>query len=857
MFIDQFRSLMVGLLAVAMVLALLMGDPLEAVAILVVIVLNALIGFATEWRADRALEALKRQIVVESHVVRGGVERKIPAAELVPGDVVVLAAGGRVPADGRLVESQRLQVIEAALTGESEPVLKRAEDVSERGAPLGDRLGMAFLSTVVADGRGRMVVTATGPRSEVGKIGRLIEEAGEEKTPLERKLQELGRTLVLIVLGLCVVITLVGIARGNEVLRMTEVGISLAIAAVPEGLQAVATMTLALGMQRMARMRALVRRLPAVEALGSTTVICTDKTGTLTKNEMTVQTYRLGDRRIDVTGSGYQRVGEFREGSGRIDSKRDEHLAMALRVGALCNDAKLEVSDDRMAVLGDPTEGALLVAAMKAGIDRSELESKYPRRDEIPFDSERKRMITSHVTPEGGRLVCLKGAPSAALEASAFEMVDGKVVALEPSRRDEILQGNRELASQALRVLGLTFRELESGDGAASDVERDHTFLGLVGMIDPLREEARDAIAVCREAGIRSVMITGDQELTAREIARQLELDRDVDGSALEVVHARELEGLDAAGWEQTVERAGVFARVSPEHKLRIVESFQRKGHVVAMTGDGVNDAPALKKAQIGVAMGIQGTEVAKETADMIITDDNFATIVGAVEQGRIIYANIQKFIHFLFSCNFAEVLTVFAAILIGWPLPLLPLHILWMNLVTDVFPAMALAVEPSEPGAMKRPPRPPDEPLLEPRFLGLVGWQGLLIAVLTLVGFGVGLAWYGHEGDGLRHAQTLAFMTLSLSQVFHAFNVRSRWGTIFGARLFRNGWLWAATFASLGLQTLAVSLPLLRNVLHTVPPTIADFVLVSALSLLPVVVVEVVKLAVRRYGPALKTEVS
>ncbi len=744
----QFRSLVVGLLVAAALIALAMNEWLEAGAIVIVIALNSLIGFATEWRADQALAALRRQVVPEAEVIRGGRERQIPAAELVPGDVVLLAAGQRVPADGRVLEALRLQIDEAALTGESHAVSKQVAPVGDAGTPLGDRLDVAYMGTVVTDGRGRLLVTATGHRTEMGRIGTLIEEAGKQETPLEIKLEQLGRTLVYLVLGLCAVIVVAGLLRGIAPLRMLEVGISLAIAAVPEGLPAVATMTLALGMQRMARMRALVRRLPAVETLGSTTVICTDKTGTLTRNEMTVTTYVLGSRRLEVGGVGYEPSGEFREDGRRIDPQSDALLSRALRIGALCNDARMERAEEGDAAIGDPTEAALIVAAEKAGIDLKRLRREFERVHEIPFESERMRMVTVHRTPEGRQVALVKGSPGAVLKLCNAKLADGRVEPLDEAGREEQLEFNRQLADQALRVLALAERQLPEAFDEA-DLERDLTYVGLVGMIDPLREEAREAIATCRGAGIRSIMITGDQVGTAAEIARQLGLDRDPKGRAMKTVHARELDGLDDEGWGRVAEDAAVFARVSPEHKLRIVEALQRRGEVVAMTGDGVNDAPALKKADIGVAMGIKGTEVAKETADMIVTDDNFASIVRAVEQGRIIYANIIKFIHYLFSCNFAEVITVFTAIVTGLPLPLLPLQILWLNMITDVFPALALALEPSAPGIMRRPPRDPDERLLRPRFLGLIAWQGLMIAVLTLLVFLVGLRWYGSEGAG------------------------------------------------------------------------------------------------------------
>ena len=845
-FLAQFQSLIVVLLAAATAIAFAMGENLEAIAILVVIVLNAGIGFLTEWKAEQALIALQKQAVRVAQVIRDGAESKISAGELVPGDLVVLAAGARVPADGRVVESVRLQVEEAALTGESQAVTKTFDSLPDQDAAIGDRRNMAFLGTTITDGRGLLLVTATGAQTEVGKIGVLIDEATTRATPLEQKLSRLGRLLIMIVLGLCAVIVLAGWLRGvTHFWHMLEIGLSLAIAAVPEGLPAVTTMTLALGMQRMARMRALVRRLPAVETLGSVTVICTDKTGTLTKNEMTVCVYALDQRRIKVTGTGYEPAGRFQDGEDLLDPISEVRLALALRIGALCNDAKVQRADGGDVVLGDPTEAALIVAAEKAGMNQASLASEFPRISEAPFDSTVKRMVTVHRTPQGGTMACVNGAPATLLEASRSAFHAGGATPLTPDDRQRWKETNRELAGAALRVLGLAYRELpESYD--ENNLDQDLIFVGLVGMSDPLRDEAKSAIATSREAGVRTVMITGDQQPTAAEIARQLGIDRDLDGRSLRTLHGRELANLDAAGWKQVVADAAVFARVSPEHKLQIVEALQQQGHVVAITGDGVNDAPALKKADIGIAMGIKGTEVAKENADMVITDDNFASIVGAVEQGRIIYGNILRFLHYLLSCNFSEILTVFLALMIGWPLPLSALQILWLNLITDIFPAFALALEPSAPGVMKHPPSNPQEPVLTLRFVGLIVWQGLLLAGVTLLAFAIGMRWHGSDGEGLRRATTIAFMALALAQVFHVFNARSQRRSAFISRLFTNGWLWAAVAFCLILQAAAVYVPFLQQVLHTVPPTASDWGVIAICSLLPVAVVELFKVLQR-----------
>jgi len=851
----QFRSLIVLLLLAAGGVAFALGDNIEGVAILVVIVLNAVIGFSTEWKAASALEGLRKQTVPVARVRREGAERQVAAKELVPGDIVLLNAGDRVPADGRIAETARLQVDEAALTGESLPVTKTAEALADEQAALGDRTSMVHLGTVVTDGRGTAIVTATGAATEIGRIGKLLDEVSARGTPLEAKLAQLNRALLVLVLVLCGVIVLTGWLRGNALLYMVEIGISLAIAAVPEGLLAVTTMTLALGMQRMARMNALVRRLPAVEALGSTTVICSDKTGTLTRNEMTVRALQVGERRIEVTGTGYSSRGEFQTQGQRIElaGRPDpaDPLVLALRIGALCNDAKVDRSGDQTTVLGDPTEAALIVAAEKAGLERVALERDYPRVSEIPFNSETKRMITTHRAPGGSAVAYAKGSPAAILAACGWVLQEGTRTPMLDDARQRWKQTNDELAGSALRVLALAYKDLPASEGQREDeLAKDLTFVALVGMIDPLRDGVQDTIATCRAAGIRTIMITGDQQVTAAEIARQLGIDIGPDGTPMRAVHARDMEGLDEKGWQAIVEHTAVFARVSPEHKLQIVEALQRQGHIVAMTGDGVNDAPALKTADIGIAMGIRGTDVAKEAADIVITDDNFATIVGAVEQGRVIVNNILRFIHYLFSCNFAEILTVFAAVMLGWPLPLGVLQILWLNMITDIFPALALALEPSAPDVMRRPPRDPKEPLMTPRFGWLIAWQGVLLAACTLAAFQVGLRWYGAKGDGLRHAVTIAFMTLALAQIFHTFNARSRTRSVFSARLFSNLWLWGAVVASLLLQAAAIYAPFLRDVLRTVPLTAADWGLIAVSALAPVAVVETVKAVQRATAP-------
>jgi len=846
--LHQFKSLIVLLLVVASAIALVMGDITESVVILVVIVLNAMIGFATEMKAARALDSLRNQDVPVARVRRDGIEVQLPARDLVPGDLVMLNAGDRIPADARVLDSVELRVDEASLTGESLAVLKSQGVVAEPDAPLGDRGSVVHMGTTVMAGRGTAIVTSTGADTELGHIGTMIGAVGDSVTPLEKKLAQLSRAMLYLVLGLCAVIVLAGWLRGNEILRMLEVGVSLAIAAVPEGLLAVTTMTLAVGMQRMARMRALVRNLPAVEALGSTTVICTDKTGTLTRNEMTVRVLLAGEQRVEVTGSGYVPGGKLRTGDHTVDSSAfavaDDPVALALRVGALCNDAKVTRAGADVKVLGDPTEVALIVLAEKAGLDQDALNRAFPRIGEVPFDSGTKRMLTLHRTEDGSRIVFAKGSPSAILDASGWVLDGQGRSAITDASRAAWDERNEALASQALRVLGFAIRPLTDADGdVVADLAHDMTFVGLTGMIDPLSDGVKETIDTCRTAGIRVVMITGDQLATAKEIAHQLGLDVGTSGAVMRVVHAQELSGLDETAWQTIVTDTSVFARVTPEHKLKIVEALQQQGEVVAMTGDGVNDAPALKTADIGIAMGIRGTDVAKDAADIVITDDNFSTIVSAVEQGRVIVSNILRFIHYLFACNFSEIVTVFTAIMLGWPLPLTVLQILWLNLVTDLFPALALAMEPAADDVMQRPPRDPRVPLMTRSFSWLIAWQGVLLAASTLVAFRVGLHWYGATGSGLQHSVTIAFMTLSLVQIAHALDVRSRTKSLFSKSLFSNRWLLAAIVFTVFLQLTTVYVPFLRQVLQTVPLAARDWLLILACTLLPLVVVEIVKL--------------
>ncbi|MGZ5441040.1 MAG: cation-translocating P-type ATPase [Thermoanaerobaculia bacterium] len=767
--VRQFRSIIVVLLAVAAAISFATRDAAEGMAILGVLLINAAVGFAIEWRSERALESLRIQVRTTARVLRERVQSILDAEELVPGDVILLDPGAHVPADARVLESMALQAEEAALTGESVPVSKSAESVP-RDTTLAERTSMLFLGTIATSGRATAVVTATADATELGKIGRLVRDVEIEATPLEQRLAVLGRTLVRVVLAVGAVVAAAGILRGDPLWEMVEVGISLAVAAVPEGLPAVTTLILSVGVLRMARRNAIVRKLPAVEALGSTTVICTDKTGTLTMNKLTV-------RAIDA-----------------------EDSLEVLRIGALCSDAVI----DQASPVGDPTEVALVVAAMDAGIDVAKLRQSHRTLFEVPFDPARRHMITVHEAPEGGKLVALKGAPAVVL--GMCELPD--------ERKAELLRRNEQLASRGLRVLAFA----RGSDD--SDLSNGYTFLGFAALADPPRPAAEEAIARAREAGIRVVMLTGDQVETARAIARELRL----------------------TGDEPPVIGRDVFARVTAEDKLRIVEELRDAGEVVAVTGDGVNDAPALRRADIGVAMGRTGTDAAKQTADLILIDDNLGTIVAAIEEGRTIFANITKFVHLLFSHNIGEVLLVFTAIVAGLPLPLLPLQILWLNVATDIFPAFGLALEPSDPRRMRERPRGGD--ILSRSFLILVAWQGAMLASIALGAYVWALRSYGPGA----HARTIALCALVAVQLGHTFNCRSRVASAF-TDLFSNVHVWAAVATVIVLQAFAIGFTPLARLLGVTSLAPRDLIVIALCTLLPIAIVEVQKFGARRQG--------
>ncbi|MFN5755942.1 MAG: cation-translocating P-type ATPase [Planctomycetia bacterium] len=848
-FLRQFADLVIWILLVAAVIAGAMGDWADTAAIAAIVLVNALIGFLQEERALKALAALERMSAPLAKVVRDGAVRAIPARDLVPGDLVELDAGDHVPADARIRDGYGLRLQESSLTGESTPVEKEPVERLPAATPLADRRSMVHAGTIVAAGRAVAIVVATGMETELGRIAGMLARATPEATPLQRRLAELGRILIVVCLAIVGIIFALELARGGGPAALWRSGgladvllraVSLAVAAVPEGLPAVVTLVLAIGLQRMVARNALVRRLPSVETLGSVTVICSDKTGTLTRNEMTVREIVTASGSYRVSGVGYAPQGEFQRTSGMASraASVEPDLERLLTIAARCNNATVQPSGaDGWQVVGDPTEGALVVAAMKAGIAIDD--PATPTIFEIPFDSERKRMSVVVRQPDGLRLLETKGAPEAVLPCCVAEWRDGAAVPLTAERRREILAAGASLANAALRVLSLACRELpphESIDSQPALVERELVHVGLAGLIDPPREEAKAAVERCRSAGIRPVMITGDHPATAMAIGRELGI---TDGAPGRVVTGAELESMSDDRLTATVADIDIYARVSAEHKLRVVRAWQRRGAVVAMTGDGVNDAPAVKAADIGIAMGITGTDVTKEASDMVLTDDNFASIVSAVEEGRGIYDNIQKFIHYLLSCNAGEVILMFAAAVAGWPAPLAAIQILWLNLVTDGLPALALGLEPPERDLMLRQPRPPQEAVITLRRGLLILAHGALVAAVMIVAF-----WLSWQGDASRlpHARTMTFCVAAFAQLFFAIGCRSDRATAVELGFFRNPALLAAIAISSLLQVTIVTLPHAQSVFAVGSSLGSDWLLVLALALVPVTTVELLK---------------
>src|SRR5688572_16579558 len=849
-FLAQFRDVLVILLLIATGISAALwvierdaALPYEAIAIFAVVLLNAAMGYVQESRAEAAVAALRAMSAADASVIRDGDRRSVPASEIVPGDVILIEEGDTIPADGRLIESAALQTAEAALTGESLPVTKSIAAIPQ-DVPLGDRDNMVFSGTAATYGHGKAVVTATGMQTEMGKIAGLLKATPDESTPLQRELDRTGKVLglVVIVIALVMIATIIvaedvhGAAALFDVLIL---GVALAVAAVPEGLPAVVTAVLSIGVQRMARRNAIVRHLAAVETLGAATVIASDKTGTLTKNEMTVRVVVTASGRVTLEGSGYAPHGSVRtDGGGTLDGPLRLEIERALAVADRANNAAVLERDGRWTVQGDPTEGALIVAARKCGLSEAALEKRLPRVGEVPFSSERKLMSTIHrdTEQEHAGIVFTKGAPDILLARCAFELLGEERRPLTDTRREEILQTNEALAGDALRTLGVAARWLEEAALAKhaahpdEQVEQGLVFAGLIGMIDPPRTEATAAVARARSAGIRPIMITGDHPRTASVIARELGISGDG-----RTTTGAELEKLSAEALLRTAVDVSVYARVNPEHKLRIVDALKRSGAVVAMTGDGVNDAPALKKADIGIAMGITGTDVSKEAADMVLSDDNFASIVAAVEEGRAIFANIRKFLRYLLSSNIGEVMTMFFGVLLARQigldvgggavvLPLLATQILWINLVTDGPPALALGVDPADEGLMAQPPRPPGEGVLTRQMWRGIFFVGTIMAVGTLFVLDASLPGGMVEGEGnLRYGQTMAFTTLMLFQIFNVVNARSDERSAF-VHLFTNKWLWGAVAGSVALQVLVVYVPFLQRAFGPVGLTVQDW---------------------------------
>jgi Ca2+-transporting ATPase len=827
---EQFKNVLIVILLVGTALSAFLGHGTEAIAIAVIVLFAVLLGFVQEYRADRAIEALRQRAAPTATVLRDGQEAEIPARDLVPGDVVLLGAGDKIPADVRLIEAVNLQIEEAALTGESVPVEKHAAPLANSELALGDRKNMAYAGTAATYGRGRAVVVATGMITEFGKIARMLQSVETSRTPLQINLDKVGRALAWAAFGIVSILVALGLFRGEPVIEMLIFGVAIAVAVVPEALPAVVTISLAIGVRRMANRHALMRRLPAVETLGTTSIICSDKTGTLTKDEMTVRKILAGGQMLNVSGEGYEPRGQFsRDG---LILEASEPLQLLLRAAALASDAYIVQEDGRWRVKGDPTEGALVVASAKAGLRKADLDLRFPRINEIPFTSETKRMTTLHTEPEAV-VAYSKGAPEIIVASCNRQLTAAGETALEVDGREAILATARQMASEALRVLAMATKPGASLENA----EQGMTFLGLVGMIDPPRAEAKAAIQTCEQAGIKAVMITGDHPLTAQAVARELGLLK-----TGRVVIGTELEAMSEAEFEREVESIEVYARVSPAHKLRVVTALQKNGHIVAMTGDGVNDAPALKKADIGVAMGITGTDVSKEAAAMMLTDDNFASIVAAVEEGRGVFGNIKKYLMYMLSSNIGEILLVASASLVGLPLPLSAVQILYVNLATDGLPALALALDPPEPDLMRRKPRNPRTGIFTRPVVTLMIAGGLWSGAVNLGVF----AWALNSGRSIEEAMTMTFVSLVLIQFFKAYNFRSDRHSVLN-QPFANKWLNLAIVWELVLLSLIVYLPFLHEPFGTFSLPLIDWAIVITLAFTVSPVLEVAKWMVRR----------
>jgi Ca2+-transporting ATPase len=821
-FFNQFKSFLIVILIFASAISFALGEVADALVISFILILNAILGFVQEYRAEKAIEALKRLAAPKAKAIRDGKETVIEATEVVPGDILLFETGDRIAADARITEAMNLTIEESLLTGESVPSIKVVEPLPEK-TPLADRENMAYSGTTVTYGRGKGVVVATGMDTEFGKIAEQIQGATEEPTPLQLRLRSLGMMLGVLVLGISAILFALEILEGQPILESFLIAVALAVSAVPEGLPAVVTVALALGVRKMSARNAIIRRLSSVETLGSTTVICSDKTGTLTRDEMTVtRVFVNGECCLDISGTGYEPNGKFSKNGDHVEPQQQDDLSLLLRIGCLCNHASLG-NKGQWAVVGDPTEGALLTLAGKAGIWREDLLQENPLIAEIPFDSTRKRMTTIHAV-DGKRVAYVKGAPEIVLALSSAIHNDGQATELEQHGRSQILKSVQDMAADALRVLALAYRELPAGiEFSSEEVEKDLVFVGLVGMIDPPKEGVEEAITKTKKAGIRAVMITGDHELTAQAIAREIGML----GEGGRVVTGAQLDQMSQEELDRQVEGITVFSRTSPEHKVRILAALQKKGHVVAMTGDGVNDAPAIKGADIGISMGIKGTDVTREASDMILADDNFATIVNAVEEGRGIYDNIRKFIRLLLSTNLDEILLVAVTTLLRLPLPILPIQVLWVNVVSDGLPALALSFDPYEKDIMQRKPRDPNEGI----FHGML----LFVLVAALVDFLAEMIlviyWRNTAFVSLERLRTIIFTSTVMFELFFVFNCRSEKHSVFRNSPLGNRQLVLAVILSLMLQLAVVYVPFLQPLFKTVPLNASDWLIILAIA--------------------------
>lgn len=830
-FLSQFKDFMVIILLFATLISGLLGEYVDAIAIILIVLLNGILGFVQERKAEKSLEALKQLTAPKSVVLRDGKWMEIFTTELVVGDIVKIESGNRIGADIRLIQAQSLYVDESALTGESVPVYKFPEAIMQDDATVADQQNMLFKGTLAVKGSGIGIVVATGMQTEMGKIAHLLQTTPAVMTPLQQKLEQLGKILIAIAIALTALVVMAGVLHGHDVYTMFLAGVSLAVAAIPEGLPAIVTVSLALGVQKMIKRNAIVRKLPAVETLGCATVICSDKTGTLTQNKMTVTHLWTFDNSVTVDGIGYVSVGKFSKAI-------TPDIKQLLTYGLLCNNAQIVKEKKEYKLIGDPTEGALVVAAMKAGIDQNIRGKQFRIIQEFPFDSKRKMMSVIVEDQNNQRFVITKGAPDVVLASCQYCFKDGMKKVLTAKEQAHIETNVQLLASKALRTLAVAYKLLKTDSLPAFEhqVESNLTFVGMLGMIDPPRPEAKEAIAACHEAGIKTIMITGDHVLTAQAIAKELKIlpeqGKTMEGSTLERISVDEL--------KEIIDDIYVFARVSPEQKLKIVQALQANGHIVAMTGDGVNDAPAIKAANIGIAMGKTGTDVAKEASSLILSDDNFATIRAAIEEGRNIYDNIRKFIRYMLASNVGEILVMLFAVLLGMPLPLVPIQILWVNLITDGLPAMALAVDPAEEETMKRPPRKPSEGI----FAGGLGWKiisrGFLIGVVTLLAFAIAF-----ETKTIVEAQTIAFSTLVLAQLIHVFDCRSQ-HSIFHRNLLENKPLILAVLSSLFLLAIVIYYEPLQTVFSTSPLSLTDWLLIIGMASLPTVLLSIFRLSKR-----------